>query len=78
MKLNAVSLEQTMQAAFEKVRAKPFTKIHGRPERKDRDTLEEEACEAAGDFDLSFPWATDGQGTNYGAVAEVIGAERYE
>ena len=78
MKFSAVSLEQTTQAAFDKVRAKPFTKIHGRPERKDRDTLEDEACEAAGEFDLPFQWAKDDQGTNYGAVAEVIGAARYE
>ena len=76
MKFGAVSLEQTTQAAFEKVRAKPFTKIHGRPERKDRDTLEDEACEAAGEFDLPFQWAKDDEGTNYGAVAEVIRAKR--
>ena len=36
--------KQAKTTAFESVRATPFTRVHGRPTRRDYQILKEEAC----------------------------------
>ena len=60
------------KAVYDAIRAKPFTRVHGRPTRKSYDRLLEEACELASAFDVPYEWAGD-----HGLLAEVLGAEAY-
>jgi hypothetical protein len=64
--------KQTEQAAFEQVRLKPFTKIHGRPTRRDRNTLREEICVAASEVDMPFAEAGE-----FGLLGEIMDADEY-
>ena len=66
----AKQLEETAQEA---VRAKPFSKIRGKPSRKARKNLENEAAEVAMDAEVSCPWTG-----NFGPLAEAAGAEKHK
>ena len=60
------------RAVIEAIRSQPFTRIHGKPTRKARNRLYEEACELANQFDVPYEWAGD-----HGLLAEVTGAAEY-
>ena len=64
--------KQTELAAYEQVRLTPFTKVHGRPSRIDRNTLREELCAAASEIDMPFEQAGD-----YGLLGEIMEDEEY-
>ena len=64
--------KQTEQAAYEQVRLKPFTKIHGRPSRLDRNTLREELCILASEVDLPFAESGD-----FGLLGEIMDDDEY-
>ena len=61
--------KQAEMTAFESVGAKPFTREHGRPTRRDYEILKEEACAPASEVeDITYMWSknlTD----NYGLLA---------
>lgn len=63
--------------AYEAMRTKPLTRIVGRPNIRDRNNLYEELCESASAVDLSFKWSIGDDGTNYGALAEVMETAAY-
>jgi hypothetical protein len=56
---------------------KPLTKIVGRPTIRDRNNLVDELCELAVSNDINFKWAIAADGTNYGALAEVMATAAY-
>ena len=64
--------KQTEQAAYDQVTNKPFTKIHGRPTRTDRNYLRDEVCAAASDIDMPFAKAGD-----FGLLGENMEADKY-
>lgn len=64
--------KQTEQSAYEQVRLNPFTKIHGRPSRLDRNTLREELCAAASEVDMPYEESGD-----FGLLGEVMEADEY-
>jgi|LakMenEpi03Aug12_release.lakeMendotaPanAssembly.Ray.scaffolds.fasta_scaffold47914_2 hypothetical protein len=70
--------KQAETTAFESVRAKPFTRVHGRPTRRDYEILKEEACAPASEVeDITYVWSknlTD----NYGLLADIMGVDEYD
>ena len=64
--------KQTELEAYEQVRLTPFTKVHWRPSRLDRNKLREECCAAASEIDMPFEQAGD-----YGLLGEVMEDEEY-
>ena len=64
--------KQTEQAAYDQVTNKPFTKIHGRPTRTDRNYLRDEVCAAASDRDTPFAEAGD-----FRLLGEIMEADEY-
>ena len=64
--------KQTELAAYEQVRLTPFTTVHGRPSRIDRNTLREELCAAASEIEMPFEQAGD-----YGLLGEIMEDEEY-
>jgi len=70
--------KQAETTAFESVRAKPFTRVHGRPTRHDYEILKEEACAPASKVeDITYMWSknlTD----NYGLLADIMGVDKYD
>ena len=70
MKISSTSAEQS---AYEAIRAAPFTKIQGRPTRRCRDDLEEEAKIAlCGAKVPGFEWAGE-----FGLLGELMNAANY-
>jgi hypothetical protein len=70
--------KQAETTAFEAVQATPFTRVHGRPTRKDYELLKEEASALASEVkDITYVWsknATDG----FGLLANIIGTDEYD
>ena len=70
--------KQAETNAFESVRATPFTRVLGRPTRRNCEILKEEACAPASEVDdITYAWsknATD----NYGLLADILGVEEYD
>ena len=67
--------------AFEAVQATPFTKIHGRPSRKDYKMLKKEASDLASELeDIKYEWTRSPTGEEYGhgLLAEIIGEDEYQ
>ena len=62
----------TEQSAYEQIRQKPLTKIHGRPTRLDRNQLRDELCAAASEVDMPFE-----ENGEYGLLGEVMEADEY-
>jgi hypothetical protein len=75
--MKVASTHQAEVTAYDAIRMKPLTTIVGRPNIRDRNNLHEELCELAVSIDLSFKWATGNDGTNYGALAEVMETAAY-
>jgi hypothetical protein len=70
--------KQAKTTAFESFRAKPFTRVHGRPTRCDYEILKEEACAPASEVeDITYTWSknlTD----NYGLLGDIMGVDKYD
>ena len=72
------SAKQAETTAHDSVRAKPFTRVHGRPTRKDYDTLKEEASALASKVeDITYAWSRDAT-NEYGLLADVIRFDSYD
>ena len=64
--------------AFESVRAKTFTRVHGRPTRRDYEILKEEAYAPANEVeDITYVWSKNNT-DNYGLLADIMGVEEYD
>ena len=71
------SAKQAKTTAFDAVRATPFTRVHGRPTRKDYKILKEEASALASKVeDITYTWTKDAM-TNYGLLADILGFNNY-
>jgi hypothetical protein len=70
--------KQAKTNAFESIRATPFTRVNGRPTRRDYEVLKEEACAPASEVDdITYAWSknvTD----NYGLLANILGVYEYD
>jgi hypothetical protein len=75
--MKVANTQQAEVTAYNAIRMKPLTKIVGRPTIRDRNNLVDELCEASVDIDLSFTWSIGDDGTNYGALAEVMETAAY-
>jgi chromosome condensin MukBEF ATPase and DNA-binding subunit MukB len=75
--MKVANTQQAEVAAYNAIRMKPLTKIVGRPTIRDRNNLVDELCELAVSNDLNFKWAIAADGTNYGALAEVMATAAY-
>ena len=62
-------LEET---AYQKVRAKPLTRIHGRPKWLQVRRMSREMRKQAIKYRVTYPWSS-----NFGLTAVVVGAARY-
>ena len=69
--------KQAKMTVFESVQAKPLTRVHGRPTRRDYKILKEEACAPASEEeDITYAWGknlTD----NYGLLTDIMGVDEY-
>jgi hypothetical protein len=70
--------KQAKTTALESVRASPFTRVHGRPTRRNYETLKEEASALASKVeDITYAWsknATD----DYGLLANILDTNEYD
>jgi hypothetical protein len=70
--------KQAETTAHGSVRAKLFTRVHGRPTRKDYDTLKEEASALVSKVeDITYAWSRDAT-NKYGLLAVAIGFDSYD
>ena len=68
-----VTKPQAKKAEYDRIRAKPFTRIHGRPTRNGVDRLASEAGDAVLETQIpGFDWAGE-----HGLLAEVVGDALY-
>jgi hypothetical protein len=69
--------KQAETSAFEAVRATPFTRVHGRPTRKDYEFLKEEASALASKVqDITYAWSKNAT-EDFGLLADIIGTDEY-
>ena len=72
-----LTAKQAEATAHETVHSHPFTRVHGRPIRKDNDTLKEEASALACELeDITYPWSKNATGEN-GLLADIIREPEY-
>jgi hypothetical protein len=66
-------------AAYDAIRANPFTQIHGCPTRNNYETLKKEASDLATKVkDITYDWVRDTKtGDEYGLLAKMIGEPEY-
>ena len=77
-KIMPSTAKQAKTNAFESVRATPFTRVHGRPTRRDYEVLKEEACAPASEVDdITYAWSKNVM-DNYGLLAEILGINEYD
>jgi hypothetical protein len=70
--------KQAETTAHDAVRATPFTRVHGRPKRKDYEILKEEASALASEVeDITYAWSRDAA-EEYGLLADILGEDEYE
>jgi hypothetical protein len=70
--------KQAKTAAFESVGAKPFTRVHGRPTRRDYEILKEEACAPASKVEeITYGWSKNLM-DNYRLLADIMGIDEYD
>ena len=72
--VKVTSREQTRRTEYDRIREKPFTRIHGKPSRTDYDLLVEETKKTA--VTVQIP-AYDSWADKYRLLAEVIGPTEY-
>jgi hypothetical protein len=64
--------------AFDAVCATPFTRVHGRPTRKNYETLKNKASALASEVkDITYAWSSDVT-ADYGLLADIIGVDSYD
>ena len=69
--------KQAETTAHEAVCATPFTRVHGRPKRKDYETLKDEASVLASKVeDITYAWSRDAA-KEYGLLADILGFDKY-
>ena len=69
--------KQAETTAHEAVCATPFTRVHGRPKRKDYETLKDEASALASEVeDITYAWSKDAA-KEYGLLADILGFDEY-
>ena len=59
-------------AEYERVKAMPLTKVHGKPTRQARVLMHEECMETSATADVSYEWAEE-----HGLLAEFTPADTY-
>jgi hypothetical protein len=70
--------KQAKTNAFESVRATPFTRVQGRPTRRDYEVLKEEACALASEVDnITYAWSKNLM-DNYRLIADILGVKKYD
>ncbi len=71
------STKQAKTTAFDAVCATPFTRVHGRPTRKEYKILKEDASALVSKVeDITYPWTKDAT-TNYGLLADILEFDNY-
>jgi hypothetical protein len=76
-KIMPSTAKQAKTNAFESVRATPFTRVHGRPTRRNYKVLKEEACAPATEVDdITYPWSKNVM-DNHGLLADILGIDEY-
>jgi hypothetical protein len=72
---SASTAKMVEMTAYNTVQANPFTQIHGRPTRKDYETLKKKASNLASKVeDIRYNLARDtNTGDEYGLLTEIIG-----
>jgi hypothetical protein len=69
--------KQAKITALESIRANPFTRVHGRPTRRNYETLKEESSALASKIkDITYSWSKNAM-DNYGQLANILGADKY-
>jgi hypothetical protein len=72
------TVKQAKTTALEFVHVIPFTRVHGRPTRRNYETLKEEASDLASKVEgITYAWsknATD----NYGLLPNILGTDEYD
>jgi hypothetical protein len=69
--------KQAKTTALESVCTSPFTRVHGRPTRRNYETLKEEASALASKVeDINYTWSKNGT-DDYGLLANILGADEY-
>ena len=77
-KIMPFTAKQAKTNAFESVRATPFTRVHGRPTRRDYEVLKEEACAPASEVDnITYAWSKNLM-DNYRLIADILGIKKYD
>jgi hypothetical protein len=72
-----LSAKQAQTTLFDAVRTTLFTRVHGRPTRKDYKILKEDASALASKVeDITYTWTKDAM-TNYGLLADILGFDHY-
>jgi len=72
------TVKQVETTAHEAVHATPFTRVHGRPKRKDYETLKDEASVLASEVeDITYAWSRDAT-KEYGLLANILGFDEYD
>ncbi len=70
--------KQAETTAHEAVHATPFTRVHGRPKRKDYETLKDEALALASEVDdITYVWSRDAA-EDYDLLADILGFDEYD
>jgi hypothetical protein len=70
--------KQPKTTAFDAVCATPFTRVHGRPTRKNYKTLKDEASALASKVkDITYAWSRDAT-ADYGLLVDIIGVNNYD
>ena len=70
--------KQAETTAHEAVCATPFMRVHGRPKRKDYETLKDEASALASEVeDITYVWSKDAA-KEYGLLADILGFDKYD
>jgi hypothetical protein len=71
------STKQAKTTVFEAVCTTPFTRVHGRPTRKDYEIPQGDASALASEVeDIIYPWTKDAT-TNYGLLVDILGFDNY-
>jgi hypothetical protein len=71
------SATQAETTTFNEVCTTPFTRVHGRPTRKDYTILKEDASTLASKIeDITYTWTKDAM-TNYSLLLDILGFNNY-
>ena len=71
--MNISTTKQSEKAIYNKVRAKPFTRIYYRPTHRDYKNQKQECTNLALDQEFTYEWSAE-----YGIMSDIVGAEEYK